>query len=93
MDVYGTKRVFHPIVSEQEPGRVLVETDAEADVVTSFTVDPLHGESESQVTIATESRLSPGFPGFVERILNPIIIGHIFRQELEQLDKYVCRNW
>jgi len=92
MDVYGTKRVFHQVVTEPEPGRVLVETDEEAGVVTSFTVNPTENRNQSQVTISTESRLSPGVQGFVERLFNPMIIGRIYKQELELLDKYVCRG-
>jgi len=89
MDVYGTKRVFKQVVSEPEPGRVLVETDAEADVATSFIVDPVGDGNQSKVTITTESRLSPGIQGFIERIFNPMIIGRIYRQELEQLERYL----
>lgn len=92
MDVYGTKRIFHQVVTEPEPGRVLAESDAEAGVVTSFTVDPLNGGNQSQVTIATESRLSPGIQRFAERIFNPMIISRIYRQELELLDQYVQRG-
>ena len=91
MDVYGTKRVFHQVVSEPEPGRVLMETDSTAGVTTSFTVDPIHNGTQSHVTISTESRLSPGIQGFLERLLNPLIIGRIYKQELEQLDEYVRR--
>lgn len=92
MDVYGTKRIFHQVVTKPEPGRVLAESDAEAGVMTSFTMDPLNGGSQAQVTIATESRLSPGIQGLVERIFNPMIIRRIYRQELELLDQYVRRT-
>jgi hypothetical protein len=92
MDVYGTKRVFHQVVSEPEPGRVLVETDIQAGVVTSFTVDPLGDGNQSRVTIATQSRLSPGIQGVLERLINPLIVGRIYKQELEHLDQYVRRG-
>jgi hypothetical protein len=92
MDVYGTKRVFHQVVTEPEPGRVLMERDEDAGVVTSFTIDPTDNTNQSCVTIATESRLSPGIQGFVERLFNPMIIDRIYKQELEQLDQYVCRG-
>jgi hypothetical protein len=92
MNVYGAKRVFRQVVTEPEPGRVLVETDPEAGVATSFIVDPIGTGDQSRVTIATESRLSPGFQGFVERLFNPMIIGRIYKQELELLDTYVQRG-
>jgi len=89
MDVLGAKRVFHQVVSEPEPGRVLVETDAEAGVTTSFTVDPIGDGNQSQVTIATDIRLSPGVRGIFERLFNPWIIHRIYKQELELLAEYV----
>jgi uncharacterized protein len=92
MEVYGTKRVFHQVVSEPEPGHLLVEKDAEAGVTTTFTVEPLDGGKQSNVMISTISRTAPGMPGFLERLFTPLIIRRIYEQELENLDKYVRRN-
>lgn len=52
MRVLGRVDGFRAVVSEPEPGRVLVETN-DTGYVTSFTVDPL-GPDRSRVTIATE---------------------------------------
>jgi hypothetical protein len=92
MDVYGSKRVFHHAVTESEPGHILVETDKEADVATSFTVEPTDNSNQSRVTIVTKSRLSPGIQGLLERLFNPLIISRIYRQELELLDQYIRRQ-
>jgi uncharacterized protein YndB with AHSA1/START domain len=92
MDVYGTKRVLHPVVSEPEPGRVLVETDADAGVVTTFTVDPLGEGSQSRVTFATDSRTSPGLQGFMERLFQPMVLRRIYKKELQLLAQYVQRG-
>jgi hypothetical protein len=89
MDVYGTKRVFHQLVSEPEPGRVLMETDAHAGVTTTFTVDPVGDGSQSQVTISTERRLRRGIQGYFERLFNLLILRPIYKQELERLAEYV----
>ena len=43
MQVLGVERVYREVVSEPEPGRVLAETDADAGVTTTFTVDALDG--------------------------------------------------
>lgn len=92
MDVYGMKRVFHQVVTEPEPGHVLMETDQAAGVVTSFTVEPIGDGNQSNVTISTESRLGPGIQGLLERLFNPMIIGRIYKQELELLSQYVQRD-
>jgi len=88
MNIYGTKRVFHQMVSEPEPGRVLVETDAEAGVITTFTVDPIDGGRQSQVTITTISRTSPGMQGLVEKLFQPFVMQRIYREELGLLAEY-----
>src|SRR5579885_1306861 len=43
MRMLGTTREMRATVTEPEPGRVLVESDAAGDVVTTFTVDPVGG--------------------------------------------------
>jgi hypothetical protein len=40
MKVMGSWQTFHAVITEPEPGRVLVETDSSAGTVTTFTVDP-----------------------------------------------------
>lgn len=89
MDVMGLERSYRLIVSEPEPGRVLIEADDEAGVVTTFTVDPTDGGKQSRVTIATDAKTSPGLTGFVERLVNPAITRRIYRAELNLLAEYV----
>ena len=88
MDVYGMKRVFQQVVSEPEPGRVLAETDADAGVTTTFTVDPINGSHRSLVTITTLSRTGPGLQGLVERVLMPFILRRIYKETLGLLAEY-----
>jgi hypothetical protein len=89
MKVLGVERTYHLEVSEPEPGRVLVEADEAAGVITTFTVDPLNDGQQSRVTIASDTTPASGFMGFVERLVNPPITRHIYRKELEQLDEWV----
>jgi len=89
MEVMGVKKTYHLTVSEPEPGRVLVETDQEAGVTTAFTVEPLDGGTQSRVTIATDSRPSPGIQGKIEKLINPPITRRIYARELQQLADYV----
>jgi len=85
MSVFGTKVLYQLEVSEPEPGRVLREEDPTAGVVTTFTVEPVNGGSQSQVTIATTAKTSPGLKGWLEKLVNPAIIRRIYREELTQL--------
>lgn len=83
MRVLGQLRSYHAIVTEPEPGRVLVETNDNG-YVTTFTVEPHAEGQQAYVTIETEMRAS-GPRGilehwFVARLLRPVYV-----KELEQL--------
>jgi hypothetical protein len=90
MEVFGSKAFYHQIVSEPEPGRVLVETDQEQGVVTTFTVDPVEGGSKALVTIATEMPTKRGVAGLVEKLINPPVMRWIYRKELRNLEAYLA---
>jgi hypothetical protein len=77
MKVMGVKSRYQFHVTEPEPGRILVETDDVAGVVTTFTVDPADGGKRSRVAIATRSRASKGAGGLIERLVNPVIMHRI----------------
>ncbi len=85
MNVYGSRAVLTMTVSEPEPGRVLVEEDPAAGVVTTFTVDPVDDGQQARVTIATTARASPGLRGWLEKRLNPAIMRRIYHEELGRL--------
>lgn len=89
MNVMGSKRSFHMKVSEPEPGRVLVESDLDSDLVTTFRIDPIDGAAKCRVTIASDFTPSPGFSGLIERYLSPPLTRRIYRQELQNLAQYV----
>lgn len=85
MDVFGSKVEYQMKVTEPEPGRILVEEDESAGLITTFTLDPLDGGRKTQVTITTKARTSPGLKGAVEKLVNPAVMRRIYRQELGQL--------
>lgn len=86
MRLLGQTRVLRAVVSEPDPGRVLVETDTGgAGPVTTFTVEPT--DSGSQVTIQTELSSAGGPVGFLERLVLRRILRHVFARELEQLGR------
>lgn len=89
MVVLGVERTFRLVVSEPEPGRVLMEVDAQAGSVTTFVVDPLANGRHAQVTIRTETSASFGFTGMIESVMIPLTLRPIYQQELKLLADYV----
>jgi hypothetical protein len=86
MRVLGQTRVLRAVVTEPEPGRVLVETDTGgAGPVTTFTVEP--AGSDSHVTFSTELTSAGGPIGVLERFVLKRILRRVYRRELEQLNR------
>jgi hypothetical protein len=90
--VLGKEYPFHQLVTEPEPGRVLLETDLVTGQVTRFAFEPFNGSGLTRVTIASEFPASPGFRGLLERLTRPIVARDIYRQELQQLANYMHRK-
>ena len=88
MKALGVEQSFYQRVSEPEPGRVLVEQDIDSvqNVMTTFTVTPVEHEQKSHVEISTMMNTSPGFKGFMERLIVPIINPQLYRKELRLLE-------
>jgi ribosome-associated toxin RatA of RatAB toxin-antitoxin module len=87
LQVMGQKQSFRMRVTEPEPGRVMAENDLDTGLVTTFTVEP-RGDNRSEVTIATTFQPSPGLRGLLERLITPMLLQRIYRQELQQLEEY-----
>lgn len=86
MSVFGRKQTFRAAITEPEPGRVLVETDLDANrAVTTFTVNPGSAPADSHVTISTELRVRGGFLGKIEKTLSTLLLRPIYVRELENL--------
>src|SRR5262249_7904903 len=69
MTALGKTQVFRGLVSEPEPGRVLVESYFDSRTATTFTVDPAGGDNQSRVTFATDLEMRGGLLGRLERFL------------------------
>lgn len=78
-------RTYRMIVSEPEPGRLLVETDTESDLVSTFRVDPAE-DGHSRVTITTRWTRG-GVQGLFERLLVPTLAAPIYRREIANLER------
>jgi uncharacterized protein YndB with AHSA1/START domain len=88
MHVLGKKRVFEQVVTEPEPGRVIMEANADGSALTTFTVEA-SGEDASHVTIATDIPLQPGLHGVLERLAVSLLFPRIYKKELVRLAEYV----
>lgn len=84
MRVLGQLQMFRSVVSEPEPGRVLVETNDNG-YVTTFTVEPRAAGQQSYVTIATEMTGRAGLLGTLERWFITRLLRPVYVKELEQL--------
>lgn len=82
----GRTRAYRMRVTEPEPGRTLVESDAGSSLVTTFNVEP-RGE-KSLVRIVTNWDGASGIGGFFERTFAPKALRRIYLDELERLNAY-----
>ena len=73
-------------VTEPEPGRALVETVDEQNIVTTFRVQP-DGASASIVTISTVMPTRRGLAGALERVLMRALLAPVYRDELSLLNR------
>jgi hypothetical protein len=75
MRIFGRMQTFRAAITEPDPGRVLVETDLDANgAVTTFTVNPGSAPADSHVTISTELRVRSGFLGKIEKTLSTLLL-------------------
>ena len=85
--VFGQKQHFVALVTEPEPGRVLVETNLEpTQSVTTFVVDPEGDGNASSVTIRTELAQKNGLSGRIERYVTARVMQNIYAAELKKLN-------
>lgn len=86
MTVLGRKQNYRAVISEPEPGRLLVETYLEpAGTVTTFRVDPGSAPADSHVTISTELPVRSGFMGLIEKTAATLLLRSIYQKELANL--------
>ena len=90
MRVMGRTRTMNAVVSEPEPGRVLMESFVGGGPVTTFTVTPAGPERrDAQVTISTELTARGGpLLGVVERLMTRLTLRRIYAEELALLAAY-----
>lgn len=89
LKAFGSVNRFRLEVSEPEPGRVLAERDVDGGAATTFTLEPLAGGQQTNVTIATDFPGRSGLAGGVEKWIKSWVTQRIYAAELEQLAGYV----
>jgi len=85
MKVLGSTRKFRAEITEPHPGRLLVETDSDAGVITAFTVTPSGQSGYSLVKITTRLPSRGGILAPLERYFTSRILHRIFIAELRLL--------
>lgn len=88
MVLFGKTQQVESVITEPEPGRVLVETTSDGLAVTSFIVDPLDGGKAANVTISTDMKNM----GFISNMLIKFLFKRIYREELALLAEYAVRK-
>jgi hypothetical protein len=87
VSVLGQTQHFVAVVTEPEPGRVLVEQNLEpTGSVTTFVVEPAT-EGGSNVTIATELSQRSGLAGRLERFMTAKVLQSMYAAELKKLNE------
>jgi hypothetical protein len=87
VNVFGKTQQMRMVVSEPDPGHVLMETDTGDGTVTTFTIEP-DGNGHSMVTIETTWQPATGMAAIVDRGVKPYYLRRLYRQELRNLDEY-----
>jgi hypothetical protein len=92
MTVMGTTRTSRASISEPEPGRVLVETVLDSDIVTSFIVDPTADGTSCDVTISTALQSRDGIAGAIGRFTTRRLLLRIYREELRLIAEFAKKQ-
>ncbi|MCU0495287.1 MAG: SRPBCC family protein [Chloroflexaceae bacterium] len=84
MRVFGRLHTFRSVITEPQPGRVLVETNDNGSV-TTFTVEPRADGQQAYITIATEFSGRAGLLGKLEQWFTARLLRPTYDRELAQL--------
>lgn len=85
----GRTRVIRGIVTEPEPGRLLVESYPAERIVTSFHVEPASGGS--QVTLSSVMPRRWGIVGWIEERMVRRLLARVYAEELDLVAAYLAR--
>ncbi len=87
----GRTRAIRGVVTEPEPGRLLVESYPEERTVTSFLVTPEPGGEACTVAISSLLPRHRGLAGWLEQRIVRRLLNRVYSEELERVAAYVGR--
>ncbi|MDZ7623432.1 MAG: SRPBCC family protein [Ignavibacteriaceae bacterium] len=91
MKVMGKLQTFRTVVTEPEPGKVLVETN-DTGYITTFTVEPRDNGKNSFVTFTTEISDSSSFVKKLEFRLTKLLLIPVYKKELKNLAEFASER-
>ncbi|HMN50203.1 MAG TPA: SRPBCC family protein [Ignavibacteriaceae bacterium] len=89
MKVAGKLQTFKTVVTEPEPGRILVETN-DTGYITNFIVEPRDDGNSSYVTFTTEIPVNSKLSKKIEFFFSKMILPPVYKKELENLSREAC---
>lgn len=81
MKAMGRVTTTRAVITEPEPGRILVESSPESGVVTTFLVEPVQA-NQAKVTFTTELKTRDGFLGRIEGFMAKLFLNRVYAEEL-----------
>lgn len=84
MKVAGKLQTFKTVVTEPEPGRVIVESN-DTGYITTFIVEPRNDGKKSYVTFITEIPNDSKLSKKIEFFFSKMILPAVYKKELENL--------
>ena len=91
MKVAGKLQTFKTVVTEPEPGRILVETN-DTGYITTFTVEPREDAKSSYVTFTTEIPGDSKFSKKIEFFFTKFYLPLVYKKELQMLAEVVVKQ-
>jgi hypothetical protein len=89
MNFSGIEHEMYERVVTPVPLRLIMEYDANMDVVVVIIVEPTASAYKTRVTISTINAASPNFAGFIENLFIPKNLRQLYDKELRHLTKYI----
>ena len=82
----GQTRAFKMVVTEPDPGRILIEQDQLSDLKTTFTFTPVG--QQTRITLETDWESAGGLSGVLEAWFAPMLMRGLYRDELNRFEAY-----
>lgn len=92
MEMFRKVLSFRAVVTEPDPGRILVETTDQG-YISTFKVEPREEGKHSYVTFTTELAENSGISKRIEFWLTSLLLRPVYKKELDKLAEIAARNF